>query len=464
MRADLIEPYPYQQEGARFLAATPQAFLFDEPGLGKSCQTILAADMLGLSSILIFCPAAVRVNWEREFARFSPMDHKVTVLTKGSDKVPETGVVVSSYDLGINEKIRQQLKARRWDALVLDESHALKERTARRTRVIYGHGKRSPGIAANSDRVWRLTGTPVPNNVSELWTHLNSAGAIEMPYYDFVARYCTGFDSEFGFRITGHKNTDELKRLLAPLMKRRKKEEVLMDLPPIHFQEVTVERSAVDVDLLFFEQLRGKTHAEFNAKLKDQDTALRNALAAIQPSGVQGHRPGEDKLKLIESMAGNLVTLRMYIGIAKAPAIGDILAEELDNNPELKIVVFAVHRIVIEALRVRLAKYGAVTLYGGTPAEKRQSHIDRFQNDKKCRVFIGNVQAAGTGITLTSSSEVVFAECDWVPANNAQAAMRCHRIGQTRPVRVRFFSCAGSVDEQVQHALLRKTREISKLF
>ena len=106
---------------------------------------------------------------------------------------------------------------------------------------------------------------------------------------------------------------------------------------------------------------------------------------------------------------------------------------------------------------------GAVTLYGGTNADTRQKNIDKFQNNPKCRVFIGNIQAAGTGITLTAAHEVAFIEADWVPANNAQAAMRCHRIGQTKPVRVRFFSCAGSVDEDVMNTLRRKAYELSRL-
>lgn len=463
MHNEVIDPFPYQLEGARWLAKTPQALLADEPGLGKSCQTVVAADRLGLSSILVVCPAAVRVNWSREFERFSPMDHEVTVLMTGRDRVPASGAVVCSYDLVTNEKIRAQLKARTWDVLVIDEAHYLKSRSAMRTKAIYGHGSRSPGLIARADRVWRLTGTPMPNDASELYTHLKSAGIVTEQYWDFVYRFCTGFDSDYGFRITGHKNPAELKALLAPIMKRRKKEDVLMDLPPIQYQEVTVERTAVDVEAIFAERLHGRGRELFNKELQSADAALRAALAEIRSEGL-GNKVVEDRLKVIEGMATNLVTLRRYIGVAKVPKVCEILADELDNDSTRKIVVFGVHKDVIEGCRVALEKYGPVTLYGATPAEKRQAHIDRFMKDPKCRVFIGNVQAAGTGITLTSAHEVAFVEASWVPADNAQAAMRCHRIGQTKPVRVRFFSCAGSVDEQVQQTLMRKAREISKVF
>jgi len=460
--AELLEPFPYQHVGAAYLAGKTQALLADEMGLGKSCQAILAADMIGATDILVFCPANVRINWSREFERFSPMDHQCKVLLTGKDVVPAVGVVICSYDLAVNPKILVQLKRRRWCVMVLDEVQLLKSRSAQRTKAIYGHNIKSPGLAACTDRIWRLTGTPAPNDASELYTHLKSAGIVTDQYWDFVYRYCTGFDSDYGFRITGHKNTDELKQLLSRFMLRRKKDDVMQELPPITYQEVTVERSQVDLDTLFFEQMRGKTKTEFFNELKAADTVLRAALETIR--GGNEKTPAVDKLKVLESMAKSLVTLRRYIGMAKLPAVCDILAEELAADSTLKIVVFAVHRDVIEGARLKLAKYGAVTLYGGTDPKKKALNVDKFMNDAKCRVFIGNVQAAGVGITLTSSCEVAFLEADWVPASNAQAAMRCHRIGQAKPVRVRYFSCEGSVDEQIQKTLLRKSRELTKLF
>lgn len=459
MTVPLETPFPYQQEGARFLAPLHHGLLADEMGLGKSCQAVVAADMVGANRILVCCPAAVRVNWAREFERFSPLDRPCTVLLTGEDRVPADGVVVCSYDSLLNDKLREQLKRVQWDLLVLDEAHYLKERSAKRTKAIYGHNSRAPGLMVNAKRTWRLTGTPAPNNASELYTHLKSAGLIDMPYWDFVFRYCTGFDSGFGFKITGHKNVDELKQLLGRFMLRRKKEDVMTELPPITFQQVTVERTAVDL-LPFYEQLRGKTKDQFMSELKLADSTLKAAFLAIKDSNT----PFQDRLKVIESMAnGNMTTLRRYLGLAKLTRFSDIIEEELATGALTKIVIFAIHRDVIEGLRNRFGKYGVVTLYGGTPAEKRQAHIDRFQKDPKCRVFVGNIQAAGTGITLTAAHEVAFIEADWVPANNAQAAMRCHRIGQTKPVRVRFFSCAGSVDEEVMDTLRRKARELAKL-
>jgi SWI/SNF-related matrix-associated actin-dependent regulator 1 of chromatin subfamily A len=460
---ELIEAFPYQVTGATWLAGKTQALLADEMGLGKSCQAILAADQVGAVNILVFAPANVRVNWQREWARFSPLDRPCAVLMTGKDAVPASGVVICSYDLATNPKILAQLKAVRWCVIVLDEAHYLKERSAQRTKAIYGHNSRSPGLAAHTDRIWRLTGTPAPNDFSELWTHLKSAGATTDAYWDFTYRFCTGFESDYGFRITGSKNLPELKALLAPLMLRRKKTDVLKDLPPISYSEVVVERSKVDVDLFFSEYIRGDRRA-YNERLVSDDRTLRDALAKIQTIGARGQSVVQDRLRVLEGLATNLVALRRYIAVAKTPRVCEIIAEELASDPTMKIVIFAVHVDAIKSAQAALKRFGAVTLYGGTPPEKKQSHVDRFMTDPKCRVFIGNVIAAGTGITLTSACEVAFLEADWVPANNAQAAMRCHRIGQERPVRVRFFSCEGSVDEQVQTTLMKKTRELSKLF
>jgi SNF2 family DNA or RNA helicase len=154
----------------------------------------------------------------------------------------------------------------------------------------------------------------------------------------------------------------------------------------------------------------------------------------------------------------------MVTGIQKYPAVADIIEEELKSNAYEKIVIFAIHQTVIEGMRQRLRKFKPVTLYGLTPVEKRQRNIDKFMKEKSCRVFIGNIQACGTNITLTAAHHVAFVEQSWVPDDNAQAAMRVHRIGQTNPVFVRFFGLANSFDDRLSEILKRKTRDKTKIL
>jgi len=457
----LESPYPYQKDGAAWLSQQSQALLADEMGLGKSAQVILACDMIGANDIAIVSPAAVRINWDREFTRFSPFDRPSKVILTAKDR-PGPGVNIISYDLlATNEKMREAFKARRWDVLVIDEAHYAKERSTKRTKALYGHAKH-PGLMHSAERCWRLTATPAPNNASELYTHLKSMGIENRPYWDFVFDFCAGFDAEYGFKITGHKNTEKLKAMMAPKMLRRKKDQVLKNLPPIIFHNVTVERSQVDIDPYFYENFRAIGIPAFLADLKRIDENLKNSLRDVFNHGYPVSN--NDALKVIEGAAGSVSTLRRYIGLAKVKACLDIIEEDMTSGAVDKIVIFAVHAQVIEAARKRFRKYGVVTLYGGTPAIKRQANIDRFQNDPDCRVFVGQVVAAGTGITLTAAHEVAFIESSWVPAENAQAAMRCHRIGQTEKVRVRTFTCAGSVDEEVMRVVSQKTREIAKII
>jgi SWI/SNF-related matrix-associated actin-dependent regulator 1 of chromatin subfamily A len=453
-------PFPYQYEGAEWLAKMPQALLADEMGLGKSAQAVMACDLVAADDIIIVCPAAVRINWAREFQRFSPMDRRITLIMNGKVK-PTSGVNIISYDLlAANDKLCKQIKADPWDVLVLDEAHYLKERSAKRTRALYGNA-RHVGIIGSAKRCWRLTGTPMPNNASELYTHLKSAGIEQRSYWDFVYEFCQGFDSEFGHKITGVKNVPQLKNLLAQFMLRRKKDEVMTQLPPITFSEVTVQRSPVDLDPWFFENWQSIGIPAFLDQLKEVDSSLKTAMQVAK----RGHHHNfDDTLRLVDSFSKSTSTLRRYIGLAKLPNVLDIIEEELATKAVDKIVLFAIHQQVIELTRLRFRKYGAVTLFGGTPAKKRQEHIDKFQNDKRCRVFIGQIVAAGTGITLTAAHEVAFIESSWVPADNAQAAMRCHRVGQIKPVRVRFFTCEGSVDEEVMSVVVHKTRNITKVI
>jgi SWI/SNF-related matrix-associated actin-dependent regulator of chromatin subfamily A-like protein 1 len=452
-----MELYPYQRHGAKWLAQKDTALLADEMGLGKSAQIVAACDLTDSINVLVVCPAAARENWRREFIRFSDFPREITVISAGS-VMPRPGVNIISYDLiGANKGLRDRLRNSRWDVVALDEAHYLKERTSKRTKAIYGHAQH-PGIIHSARRVWRITGTPVLNFANELFTHLRSMGLAQVSYWDFVARYCTGFESNYGYKITGHKNTDELKALLEPHMLRRKKDEVL-DLPPIYFVETVVEATRVPIELL---QRNGDPlPQDIFSQINDLDRQLQARLdQLLNRSAAAG---ADAAIDVLAERAGAIATLRRHHALAKLPRALDLIEEELESGQVEKIVLFAYHRTVVEEAVKRLARFGAVSLYGGTPPDKRQIAIDSFQTGS-ARVFVGQLTSAGTAITLTAAHEVAFLESDWVPNTNAQAAMRCHRIGQTKPVRVRVFTCAKSVDEQISRALLIKTREISKII
>lgn len=451
-RAPLVQPFPYQITGADFLKIRVQALLADVPGIGKTGTAIRGADLVGAANIIVACPASTRVQWSREFERFSPLDRPIQICMPGD--IPRTsGVVIIFYDTVV--KHLALLMSVQWDVLIIDEAHALKSRykigkktSGYRTKAVYGFGKRFPGLITVCKRTWRLTGTPAPNHAGELWTHVKSAGLTSMPYWDWVYEFCNGFDSEHGFRFTSHKNVEKLGSILQPFMLRRSKAEVQPNLKEPMFEIVTVARSDAALPPEFHAQI---------PQLAQADEQLQQALAST------GSRY---EIDILESAAPSLATLRRYTAMCKLPAIAEQIEEDLATGGIQKLVVFAIHKICIEWLAQKLAVYNPVVLSGDTPAARRQVNIDRFQRDPTVRLFLGNIDAAGTGVDGLQNvcDEAIYVEQSWVPSQNAQAIMRLCRIGQKNPVRARVFSLYGSVDERVQDVLTDKTRELAKIL
>jgi SWI/SNF-related matrix-associated actin-dependent regulator 1 of chromatin subfamily A len=193
----------------------------------------------------------------------------------------------------------------------------------------------------------------------------------------------------------------------------------------------------------------------------DGDTSAVRALLA-EHEGLDGAvREALDKGGLSFLDAAHISTLRRLVGEAKAPVFARQLVEELHGGTD-KIVVFCAHKAPIEHLRHALGKadFGHVVLDGSTSSTTRTAIVEKFQDDPDCRVFIGNIHAAGTGITLTAASQLVMLESDWSPAVNAQALKRVHRIGQDRNVHVRFIALSKSIDADIAAAVARKTQAI----
>lgn len=414
--------YGYQVEGAGFLSGASRGrMLADECGLGKTPQAIEACRAMGASSVRVVCPASVVENWRREFDRFWPGHPSVEVVSYHKAAAASAGDV---------------------DVLVLDESHMLKTRTAQRTKAIFGEkcdGK--DGLVARAGRVLLLSATPTPNHPAELWPALHALApetipgknGKPLPYHGFVAKYCKTRDNGFGIEITGGKNLPELRERIAPFVLRRKKVDVLKDLPPIRFAELP-----------------------FSSDFKmppDVAALVPEVEKALAEKGVDG----------LKAIAQHVASLRRITGLAKVGPASEWIRDALDGGIE-KLVVFAYHREVLQALCVDAARHniGYACITGATT--DRQEEVDRFKNSGVCRVFFGQITAAGTGINLTSASHLVLLESSWVPAENEQAVMRIHRIGQNRACLVRVASLVGSIDERIQRAVIRKLETINALW
>jgi SWI/SNF-related matrix-associated actin-dependent regulator 1 of chromatin subfamily A len=456
-----IEPLlPYQVVGSEWLARTDQALLADEMGLGKTAQAITACDLVSAARILVVCPAAARANWAREFERFSPFDRPVVVLGRDAPVGARDGVSVCSFDYASDPQNLRGLLAARWDVLVVDEAHYLKTKDSTRTYAIYKH------LAPRARRVWRLSGTPSPNGrPDELWPHLVSAGITTLPLDAFQRRFCAGYDSAYGFRVTGPRldHLPELKALLAKMTLRRTVKEVAPELPPVRHELVHVEAAPVDEELWFTEHMiTSEARHMFHESLRKATEGLKTLLSLPTKDRT------EQRTGILDNMARStpIAMLRRYMGLSKVPAMLEILTGELKHDHSYKVVIFAAHKDVVVSMQHGLSKFGAVSFFGGMPEAKRQKHLRKFSSDPTCRVIVGHIQAMGTAVDglQNQCTEVVIAEASWVPGENAQAVMRVHRRGVSGPVRVRWFAVDGSIDSQVANILKRKADAETKIF
>lgn len=471
----LVEPvagegftlFKFQEEGKWWLSKNHKAYLADEMGLGKTVQVICAADLIRAQKILVLCPSTAKAMWHESFKMFSYFPRTIQVVKSGKDVIHKSSdTIICSYDLYHDKATvfgdwrKGPDDKRKYDLVIFDEAHFLKNPKSKRTQSSLG----KKGAAHFGLYTWCISGTPMPNNPAEMWPIMYTFGKTKLSYDAFIRRYCDYYeDPRFGVVIKGtnQKNLEELRFLLSEFMLRRKKEDVLKDLPPIFYSDIFVEPSEVDLEdhpsfiKWIFPVDRRR---EFFDQLIKERRLLEETIETIGSGGTAA------LFRALEAMATSLSTLRMYVGMQKVGSAIELVKEELDSGQYEKIVIFAIHQKVIDNLRKGLRDYNPVTLYGGTPVEKRAENVAKFQNEKHCKVFIGNITAAGTAITLTASHHVLFVEQDWTPGNNAQAAMRCHRIGQKKPVTVRFMSLENSVDLKVSQALKRKAREISALL
>lgn len=441
-------PFPYQRAGIQWLRSKYFCLLADEMGLGKTPQAILAAE--DMRRILVVCPAAAKVNWAREFRMWA--GREAFIVGHYQKNQTASDVVVTNYRRCVEDiQKRGELSpylSTAWDLVIFDESHYIKEPNSQRTQALFNNG----GLIHSTKRAWCLTGTPAPNHAGELWVWLKTFGYTALTYEGFVTRYCNVIPDPRHYsrkKVTGTsmkpERIAELRSMMKPAVLRRKKADVLKDLPKLRFETRLVDSC----------RLEKAVEADMREKLQQEWLLLSEKL------GMDWRLANDENLlNVLTLFAQSFPSLARYHGLKKVGSAVDILRTELTDGAYQKIVLFATHSDVIQQVAIALKQFGVVQLTGKTTPRGKQDAIDRFQNDPATRVFIGNIKAAGTAITLTAAHHVTFLERSTVPADNAQAADRVNRIGQKFPVSARFF-CLPGFDERVTQIVERKIREIS---
>ncbi|MDR7399667.1 MAG: DEAD/DEAH box helicase [Armatimonadota bacterium] len=420
-----LQYLPFQKAGIKrvveILRGGSGALLADEMGLGKTVQALGVVNVLeDVRTVLVVCPLVVRGVWEREIPRWLTRND-VEVDVVHYERLVRDGAPRPSYDL-----------------LVVDEAHFVKNRSAKRSQAVRD---------INARRRLYLTGTPLLNRPAELFPLLQDLDPARWTsFWAFAKRYCNpqqvwaGRRRGYVWSFDGASNLEELQHVLrASVMVRRRKADVLRELPP-------KVRTVVELDV--------DASAEVAAL-----HAYEEDLVALKVEAELAKARGEDEWKEAVSRLRDRVRVafseiseeRHRTALRKVPLVVQYVQNLLEQ--EDCVVVWAHHHDVVDALARELP--GAVVVDGRTPTEARDRAVADFQ-EGRARVFIGGIRAAGVGITLTRANHAVFAELDWTPAVVWQAEDRCHRVGQDNTVWVHYLVARDSLDARIAHVMASK--------
>lgn len=418
---------PYQRVGVLYALKKQRCFIADAPGLGKTLQALTTLNASRAFPALIICPASLKYNWRNEVRKWLP--HLTTSVFEGKYGEYDKDILICNYDILKNhaEKIVKDIKIQ---GLVIDESTFIKEYSTKRSQYTRKVAKGVPLRLA-------LTGTPILNRPYEMISQLAVLSRLEElgGYKCFVDRYCNPISTRYGVDKRGSSNLGELhKKLKEVCFIRRKKEEVLKELPP-------KTRTILPIEL--------SNKEEYDEAEKDFIKWLKEEL--------EGQEDFKERLSSAKK-AETLVKIGKLKKLAAEGKLGGFFewAEDFLESGN-KLVVFAWHQDIIDKL-VENFKCGSIT--GSTSSIQRQEWVDDFQKNERSKVIVLNLQAGGMGFTLTAASHVALLEYPWSPSIVEQAEDRLHRKGQVNQVNAYHFAGMGSIDERLIAILTEKQKII----
>ena len=429
--------YPYQAEGALFAVRAGRALIGDEMGLGKTIQAIAAAEILarhfGVSRVLVICPTSLKYQWQSEMLRFSGRASRVIaggVAQRRREYAEQDFCKITNY-----EKLKSDLDLiSAWapELVIVDEAQRIKNWNTIAAKAL----KR-----VDSPYALVLTGTPLENKLEELVSIVQFVDQHRLgPTWKLLHEHQV--KDEAG-RVTGYTRLEQIGQTLAPIMLRRRKSEVLRQLPDRTVQNLLVPMT----------EMQTAYHAEnadVVARIVQRWRKMRFLSEQDQrrlTCALQNMRMSCNSTYLLDHETDHGV---------KADELA-ALFEGLFVQPEAKAVVFSqwtrTHDIVIR--RLKELGVGYVSFHGGVPSDKRPALVERFRDDPHCRVFL-STDAGSTGLNLQHASTLVNMDLPWNPAVLEQRIARIHRMGQRRPVQVINYVAKGTIEEGMLSVLAFK--------
>jgi superfamily II DNA or RNA helicase len=432
-----VPMYPYQAEGALFAVRAGRVLIGDEMGLGKTIQAIAAAEILarhfGVSKVLVICPTSLKYQWQSELKRFSGRDSFVIAggrAQRQKDYARDDFCKITNY-----EKLQPDLDLiTAWspDLVIVDEAQRVKNWNTIAARAL----KR-----IDSPYAVVLTGTPLENKIEELISIVQYVDQHSLgPTWKLLHEHQVKDESG---RVTGYTGLEKIGQTLAPIMIRRRKSEVLVQLPERTDQNLLMPMT--ELQMVYHQE-----NAEIVTKIVQRWRKMKFLSDKDQrrlTCALQNMRMSCNSTYLLDQESDHGV---------KADELA-ALFDGLFEQPSAKAVVFSqwtrTHDIVIRRLEAR--GIGYVSFHGGVASEKRPALVDRFRDDPDCRVFL-STDAGATGLNLQHASTLVNMDLPWNPALLEQRIARIHRMGQKRPVQIVNFVAKGTIEEGMLSVLTFK--------
>ena len=425
-------PMEHQKVAIEKLLANDKFILADDMGLGKTTSAVIGAIESGAKKVLIVCPASLKINWQREISNYS--DRRVLIV-EGRKWGSTFDFYIINYDIIKNYHTTDKsedsddyklLVNEGFDLAIVDEAHYVSNTTANRTRLLNDVLEKIP-------KVWLLTGTPMtsrPINYFNLLKIVDSP--LTLNWQSYVRRYCKGYQFTVGNRkvwnTSGASNLDELRERTKSYVLRRMKNDIL-DLPEKIVTPVFVELTSKMYD----EELEEFTRIS-NDKKNDETISVT---------------------------LNRLMKIRQLISYEKIPYTCELIDKCLEQGK--KVIVLTNFTMTLDMLHDKYKK-NSVTLDGRMNKDKRQENVDRFQTDDKIKVFIGNIKAAGVGITLTAAEVVIMNDLSFVPADHSQGEDRAYRYGQKNSVLVYYPVFENTIEKVIYNILQKKKNVIDQVM
>lgn len=422
--------YPYQMEGAAFLAANGRALLADDMGLGKTLQAIAASvwlrDNAGAERVLIVCPASLKHQWAREIERFTEVPVQIVqgpAEARGVQYRRGPGFYVTNYELVLRDlsPIGETLRP---DLLILDEAQRIKNWRTKIAAAVKQIATRYAFV---------LSGTPLENRLEDLYSLMQ---VVDPHVLGPLWRYRVDFHvTDDKGKVLGYRNLSELRRRLKRVMLRRDRRLVRDQLPDRITQRIDVELTEAQWEL-HNAALTAAGHIAQIAKRRPLTPGEQNRMM----SALQTARMACDAAGLVDKETQ---------GSPKLDELSNLL-DELCVQSGLKMVIFSQWELMTQMAeqRVRALGLGCVRLHGGIPTDRRGALMDRFRDDDAVQVFI-STDAGATGLNLQNASVLINLDIPWNPAVLEQRNARVHRLGQRNKVQIILLVAAGAYEESV---------------